>query len=107
MLTTDNRFKLSPGLYFATFLGVEEQHREYGPCLLWKYAITYGYRQFTVNRFTGPSPTIGSNCSEFLDNMLGRRGSAYDLLNINNLIGVIFTVDVCYYKGYPRVEHVS
>jgi hypothetical protein len=107
MKTAKKPFTLYPGRHSATFLGIEEQMLEYGPCLLWRFLINYGLKATIVTRITGIQATPGSTCGMFIRNMLGRPWMEDDLRSIISLFGSSFTVLVRYHNGYPRVEDVS
>jgi hypothetical protein len=106
MRTAESSFKLYTGRHSATFVGVEEQIGKHGPCLLWKFVVTYGYHRTFVNRFTKAEPTSGSDCARFLSRMLGKPVTVDDLPWLRLHIGKSFTINVDYHNGYPQVKDV-
>ena len=107
MKLVKNTFKLYAGRHSGTFLGVEKQVHEHGPCLLWTFLITHGHSRTFVNRFTGPDPTKRSDCGIFLSSLLGRPASEIDLPDVNSLIGRSYSIIVQYHDGYPRIENIQ
>jgi hypothetical protein len=104
MKSKSERFKLYPGKHIAQFMGVERNVSDYGEYLLWKFQISYGRHHNWVTRTTGPQATEGSNCGIMLRNLLGRPASDIDLLCVDLLIGLSFSVLIQYQNDYPRVE---